>query len=134
MKYFVDTNIFLRFLTRDQEKQYQSIKLFLKNAPQKKINLITSALVIFEIIWTLLSYYEESKEDIIDKVTSLLELPSLEVEHKEVFLESLAIWQQTNIDFNDAFNYVWARKKNTDIICSFDKHFDKLPQLSRSEP
>jgi predicted nucleic-acid-binding protein len=134
MKYFVDTNIFLRFLTRDQEKQYQAIKVFLKNAPQKKINLVTSSLVIFEIIWTLLSYYEETKEDVVDKITSLLELPSLEVEHKEIFLESLTIWQQTNIDFNDAFNYVWARKKNTDAIYSLDKHFDRLPQLSRLEP
>lgn len=134
MQYFVETNVFLRFLTRDEEKQYRSARLLFKKAKKGKIELITSALVIFETVWTLLSYYKQPKEEVIEKILSLLELPSLEVEHKEIFQEALVVWQQNNIDFNDAFNYIWSQKKKVIAIYSYDKHFDKLPQLKRIEP
>jgi len=134
MKFFIETNIFLRFLTRDEEKQFQACKKLFEKAKRGKIELITSALVIFEIIWTLLSYYHERKESIIEKILSLLEFPSLEVEHKDIFIESLVIWQEKNIDFNDAFNYAWAKKKKAEAIYSFDKHFDRLPNLKRIIP
>lgn len=134
MPYFVETNIFLRFLTRDEEKQYQACKRLFRKAGKGELNLITSALVVFEVIWTLFSFYQEPKESIIEKIVSLLNLPNLEVEHKEGFLEALVIWQEKNVDFNDVFNSVWARRQKASAIYSYDKHFDKLPQVPRLEP
>ena len=131
---FVDTNIFLRFLTRDEEKQYQACRKLFRQAQKGKIKLITSPLVVFELIWTLASYYQEPKEKIVEKILSLLEFPNLEVEQREIFLEALLLWQEKNIDFNDAFNFVWAQKKKVSRICSYDSHFDKLPQILRLEP
>lgn len=134
MAYFLDTNVILRFLTRDEEKQYQACKKLFNKTKKGKIKFITSALVVFEVIWTLQSYYNETKESIVEKITSLVELPNLETEHKEIFLESLFIWQQKNIEFNDAFNYIWARDKRVSSIYSYDKHFEILPKISRIEP
>ncbi|MBI4096809.1 MAG: PIN domain-containing protein, partial [Candidatus Levybacteria bacterium] len=98
------------------------------------IKLITSAIVIFEVLWTLQSYYNEQKEQIVEKITSLLDFPNLEVENKEIFHEALAIWQQENVSFNDVFNYVWMQKKGIKKLYSFDKDFDKLPLVSRILP
>ncbi|MBM3282820.1 type II toxin-antitoxin system VapC family toxin [Candidatus Gottesmanbacteria bacterium] len=134
MKYFVDTNIILRFLTRDEEVQFRACRELFKKAKAGKIDLITSSLVIFEIIWTLISYYEEPKTSVIEKIISLLELPHFTVEHKEIILESLAIWQHKNIKFNDAFNFVWTQKGKIALIYSYDKDFDLLPQIKRIEP
>lgn len=131
---FVDTNIFLRFLARDQEKQYQACRKLFKQAQENKINLITSSLVIFELIWTLVSYYQESKNQIVEKILSLLELSNLRVENREIFFESLLLWQEKNIDFNDAFNFTWAQKKKIRKIYSYDRHFDKLSGIRRSGP
>ena len=131
---FVDTNIFLRFLTRDQEKQFQACRRLFARAKQGKIKLTTSALVVFELIWTITSYYQESKESVVEKMMSILDFPNLTVEHEELFLESLLLWQQQNTEFNDAFNYVWAKRKKVTDIYSFDKHFDKFPQVTRKEP
>ncbi len=133
-QYFVDTNIFLRFLTRDDALQYQACKKLLEKAHAGKIKLITSAIVIFEVLWTLQSYYNEQKEQIVEKITSLLDFPNLEVENKEIFHEALAIWQQENVSFNDVFNYVWMQKKGIKKLYSFDKDFDKLPLVSRILP
>lgn len=134
MNYFVDTNIFLRFLTKDEEKQYKACYRLFQKAKQGKIKLTTSSLVVFELIWTLISYYEEPKEDIIEKISSLLEFPNITIEEREIFLEALLLWQHTNIDFNDSFNAVWAKRNKTDGIYSYDLHFNKIPQIKRVEP
>jgi len=132
--FFIDTNIFLRFLTRDQEKQYQACRKLFFQAQKGKIKLITTSLVIFELIWTLISYYEDPKEKVVEKVLSLLDFPNLKVEHKTLLFEALLLWQRKNIDFNDAFNFIWAQNKKVEQIYSYDKHFDRLSQIPRVEP
>jgi predicted nucleic-acid-binding protein len=134
MQYFIDTNIFLRFLTKDDKKQFGKCRLLFEKAEKGKINLITSALVIFETIWTLASFYEVPKRDVVEMILSLVELENLEVENKNIIMEALFVWQQENIDFNDAFNYVWAQKKKAKAIYSYDKHFERLTLLPRLEP
>lgn len=133
-QYFVDTNIFLRFLTRDDEKQYQACRKLLEKASTGKIKLITSAVVILEVLWTLNSYYNEPKEQIVEKIMSLLDSPNLEVENKEIFHEAIIIWQQENVSFNDSIHYVWMQKRKIKKIYSFDKDFDRLPLVSRLLP
>ena len=58
--YFIDANIFLRFLTRDNiEKQKKAENIF-KKAISGEIILITTDLVIAEVVWTLESFYNVS--------------------------------------------------------------------------
>ncbi len=85
-----------------------------------KIKATTSHLVIFEIIWVLHSYYELSREEIVERVSALLGLEGLEISQKALFLEALILWQESKVDFNDVFSY--------------GKHFDKFPEIKRIEP
>lgn len=130
---FVDTNIFLRFLTADSKKQHEACKKLFSKTKSGKIKLFTSSLVIFELIWTLESYYEETKIQIIEKISLLLELSNLKVENKKLLLKSLLLWQDKNMEFNDVFNFVVARKNKIKDIYSYDQHFDKL-EIKRLEP
>ncbi|MFH1961060.1 MAG: PIN domain-containing protein [Patescibacteria group bacterium] len=88
-KSFVDTNIFLRFLVKEDEQAYNKSFALFKKASEGKINLITSSLVIFEIIWTLESFYKVKKSDIVGKVLGILNLPNLEVEKAELLFQAL---------------------------------------------
>jgi predicted nucleic acid-binding protein len=133
MKYFIDTNIFLRFLVGDVRKQYEGCRELLKKIKAGEISAVTSDLVIFELIWTLDSYYEKPKNEIIEMIHSLLEFPNLEIENKNLIVEALIIWQEKNIEFNDVYNYSWSKTKSIAKIISYDKHFDKL-DLPRKEP
>jgi predicted nucleic-acid-binding protein len=133
-KIFVDTNIFLRFLIGDNEEQYRKCRRFFEKVKKGEVHAITSPLVIFEIIWVLHSYYELSKEEAAERVIALLGLRGLEVQEKDKFLEALVLWQETKADFNDVFNYVWCRDNGIKKIVSYDKHFDKFPEIQRFEP
>lgn len=133
MTLFVDTNIFLRFLTRDHEEQYKRCTSLLEKAKKGKVHLKTSALTIFEIIWTLESYYEEPKKSIIEKVVSLFNVPNVTVEHRDVFLEALVLWEEINVSFNDVYNAIWMQREEMSSLYSYDRGFDRLG-VKRLEP
>lgn len=74
---FVDTNIFLRFLTNDDPIKAKKAEALFKAAVNGKQRLRTSLLVIAEIVWTLESFYELPKEDIANKIAMILNTPHL---------------------------------------------------------
>jgi predicted nucleic-acid-binding protein len=82
-EFFIDTNIFLRFLTNDIPEQAQAVEEVLKRANKGEIDLYTSVLTLAEIVWTLESYYELPREDIRDKVIAILNTPGLHVEEAD---------------------------------------------------
>ena len=64
---FVDTNIFLRYLTKDDPSKYERCRTMFKKALEGEIAISTSGMVIAELIWTLLSYYKVPKAEVIEK-------------------------------------------------------------------
>lgn len=133
-KRFVDTNIFLRYLTADDKAQYLKCKALFERTLKGKEELYTSAMVIAEVTWTLLSYYKVPKEDVIEKITIILNTPNLEVENRKVFAEALEIYSLKNIDFIDAYNAAFMTSNKLDEIYSYDKDFDKIDSLERRNP
>src|SRR3989304_7550290 len=84
---FIDTNIFLRFLTKDDPSKYDKCKELFKRAMEGKINLATSSLVVAELIWTLLSYYKVSKADVIEKVSIIVGTETIHIPEKRILLQ-----------------------------------------------
>ena len=76
-KLFVDTNVFLRFLTNDDPVKAKRAGILFRQATKGQTQLFTSLLVIAEIIWTLESYYHLGKADIASKVETILNTPNL---------------------------------------------------------
>jgi len=54
---FIDTNIFLRYLTNDDPVKAKRAEVLFRDAVHGKAVLTTSLLVIAEIVWTLESFY-----------------------------------------------------------------------------
>lgn len=76
---FVDTNIFIRYLTNDFPRKADACEKLFRNAIIRKEALFTTELVIAEIIWVLESYYESPKEDVQDKVGKILNTPKFDL-------------------------------------------------------
>lgn len=131
-EYFVDTNVFLRFLLADNKKQYLLAKKLFQKAEDGKISLWTTDIVILEIIWTLKSFYQLKPQEIQHSITSLTALENLKVENKNLILEALDFFVNKNVDFVDAYNFLLAKKADKKII-SFDQDFDKLGKREKIE-
>jgi predicted nucleic acid-binding protein len=131
---FVDTNVFLRFLTRDDPAKFERCRRLFEQAVAGTVALQTSELVIAEIVWTLRSYYDLPKAMVIEKVGQILNTPNLAVTNQEALVEALVLWSRHNCDFIDAYNAALMRRGNLSEVVSYDADFDLLPFILRHEP
>jgi predicted nucleic-acid-binding protein len=124
--YYLDTNIFIRFIARDNEEQYQQIKVFFQKASESKLNLILVPEVLAEITYVLLKFYKLPKDSTLDILLNLIETPYIEFlnDEKEMMIRALRIFSKHNIDMVDAM--LLARSEYTSIeVFSFDKDLRK---------
>jgi len=129
-KVFVDTNVFLRFLTNDDPVKAKRAEMLFRQAIQGKIQLITSLLVIAEIVWTLESFYHLTKTDIASKVEIILNTPNLLCPEAEIIVMALDLYVQGNMDFIDAFHAYDLQAQGLLQIATYDrKHFNRAPWL-----
>jgi len=131
---FVDTNVFLRFLTRDDPTKFERCRRLFEQAVTGSLTLQTSELVIAEIVWTLLSYYNLAKPVVIEKVGQILNTPNLAVTNQEVLIEALVLWSRHSCDFIDAYNAALMHRDGLTELLSYDADFDLLPFTHRQEP
>lgn len=133
-KKFIDTNIFLRYLTKDNPLMYDKCREVFKNAIEGKASLATSSLVIAELIWTLSSYYKVPKEDVIEKVSIIISTENLHIPDKDIIADAIVLYSRKNIDYIDAYNAVFMKYNGLDEIYSYDKDFDMFEDIKREEP
>jgi len=135
MRSFVDTNVFLRFLTDDLPEQAARVGDLLRQAEDGKLTLVTSALVIAEIVWTLESYYGLPKDAVTERVAAILNTPGLEVEHADLIAEAAVLYAAENVDFADAFNACWMREHDIRHAYTFDqRHFARFDGIVAELP
>lgn len=129
-QYFIDTNIFLRFLLADNKKQHRLAKKLFQKAEKGKISLWTTDIVILEIIWTLDSFYHLPVLEIQNSVSSLMALKNLKIKNKKLLLQALDYFVNKKVDFADAYNFLLAKVEKKKIV-SFDRDFDKLGEREK---
>jgi len=131
---FLDTNIFIRFLTDDVPEKVDACEEIFKKAVEKQETLFTTDLVIAEIVWVLESFYELPKNEIQDKVEKILNTPNLICPHKDLILSALILYSEKNIDYIDACNALILKENGIEELYSYDKHYDRIDWLTRLEP
>jgi len=134
-KVFVDTNIFLRYLTKDDPVKYERCREIFKKAMEGELSLFTSEMVIAELIWTLLSYYKVAKADVIEKVSIIISSQNLHISNRDLIADSLVLYGQKNVDYVDAYNAVFMKSHGLEKIYSYDEDFDVVNEMiKREEP
>ncbi|MBI3334934.1 MAG: PIN domain-containing protein [Candidatus Portnoybacteria bacterium] len=130
---FIDTNIFLRFLVKEDERSYKASANLLKAIAEGDVLGFTSVLVIAEIVWVLNSFYKFPRDKIANAVQSLLELPNLEVEQDPIIHGALDYFLQTKAGFIDCYNHAWMVEHGIDHVATFDSDWDTFNDVSRAK-
>lgn len=133
---FVDTNIFLRFLSRDHEEKAGRCKILFEQALSGKRKLFTSELVIAELVWVLQSpkNYNLKPDKIKELLLPLLTISNLRFPNKKLYSKIFELFSHKNIDYIDAYNAVLMQYTGISQVCSYDPHFDGISGISRIEP
>ena len=132
---FIDTNLFLRYLTNDVPAQADAVEALLQQAADREMVLVTNSLVLAEIVWVLSSYYQCSRVDIRDKVLAVLNTPGLEVVDRELIFQAVAWFAEKNIDFIDAYNAAWLLAQDMHVAYTSDHmHFSRIEGIKVQVP
>ena len=124
-KYIVDTNIFLRFLLKDNDKFFQTAKQYFTQAKKGKIVLILIPQVLFEIDYVLRGVYSLSQKETANILSNLLKTAALNVNNRIVLIKAVEKYKNLNIDLFDLYLFEKAKQEKAQVL-SFDKDFEKI--------
>ncbi len=133
---FIDANVFLRFLTRDDPVKAERVKQLLERAERGEVTLFTSESVISELAFVLSSprLYNLSRERIRTLLIPMLSLKGLKLASRSLFLRALDLYAATPMDFVDALAIAHMEARQVTDIYSYDGHFDNVSGIKRLEP
>ena len=123
----VDTNIIVRFLVRDDEKQAEVARRRLKQAEENRERLLIPLLVVLETIWVLESVYDKTRAEILDAIRAMRQMPVFEFQANEVVERLLADGAEYSADLADILIAQSARALGCEGGITFDKGAAKLP-------
>ena len=126
----VDTNVIVRFLVRDDEKQAEVAYRRLKQAETNRERLFVPLLVILETIWVLESAYRKSRGEVLDALQDMRQMPVFEFEKDEVVERLLRDGRKYTADLADILIAHSAQLCGCDSGITFDKRAAKLSFFS----
>jgi predicted nucleic acid-binding protein len=133
---FIDANVFIRHLTRDDPKKAQACLELFQQAQEKRITLTTSESVIAEVVYVLSSekLYNLPREEIRKLLYPLLSLRGLKLTSRKTYLHALDLYASYPLDFEDALTVAHMKRQKIGKIYSYDRHFDQVAGIARLEP
>ena len=134
-KSFVDTNLFIRYLTNDDPEKANRFEKLLEQAASGILTLVTTEMVIAEIVWGLESFYELTPPKIAPLIRGILATPGLEIINGPLIGRALELYEGQNIDFVDGYITAVMEKQGISDIYFFDrKHISRIRTVTRNEP
>jgi predicted nucleic-acid-binding protein len=113
----VDTNILVRLLTKDDERQYNaSLRLFQRPA------IFISDTVVLETEWVLRFAYGFQPDDLCTGLRKLFGLPNVHLSNGHWMAQALQ-WHEDGLDFADALHL--ATSQRCTELYTFDDRFTK---------
>lgn len=119
LKYLVDTNVWLELLL--EQEQAASVRNFFQAVEGNNLALTEFSLYSIAIVLTKLKKDNIFREFILDTIEDS-GVTKVRLENEDL-LHLIEIRQNTNLDFDDAYQYTAAEKHNLTLV-SFDSDFD----------
>ena len=122
----VDTNVLIRYLTRDDKSQYEKARRLIDREVAKGEPVLVSLLVLLETEWVLRSRYELAKADIVTVFSALLDTADLAFEDEPSVENAVYSWKDSAADFADCLIEARNRRLGCRGTATFDGRALKL--------
>ena len=125
----IDTNVLVRFLVRDEERQFARAQRLLRREAERGEPVFVSQLVLLETEWVLRSRYGLSKAEILGTFSGLLESAELQIEGEPSLEQALFIWKDSAAEFADCLIGMRHLELGCRATASFGQRALKLPSF-----
>lgn len=126
-KAVIDTNILVRFLVNDAPEQVSKIEALFKKAKPKEF--IVDDVMLIECAFVMLSWYKLSKEEVIEKLGTLILYEKFDVNITR-FQRILELYSSFSISFIDAYLSAIAVEKNLKLYTFDEKLLKSIPSVA----
>lgn len=114
----LDTNILVRYLTRDDEIQWQQATQLIQNNQQ----CLIANIVLCELIWVLRGQpYKFSKQEILQTLEAMLQSSVFVFENRSAVYQALQRTKQGKADFSDYLIGAIAHQLGFSETVTFDR-------------
>lgn len=114
----LDTNILVRYLTKDDEKQWSQAAAIIERGEQ----CFVANIVLCELVWVLRSQpYQFSKEEISNTIELMLQCSTFELENRSVVYQALQRFKQGSADFSNYLIGAIAQHSGCTSTATFDR-------------
>ena len=136
MTEFIDTNVFIRLLARDDPTKTERCLALFQRAEAGDVRLVTSETNVAEVVYVLASrvLYHLPRAEVARLLRPLVKLRALTIDHKESVLRAIDRYGSSNLDFEDCLAVAHMQRRGLTSIYSYDRGFDRVEGIQRLEP
>jgi len=122
----IDANVIIRFLTADENPRFKGVyDLFLRLEDNlEKVEL--KALVFFQTIFVLKSFYKVNRDDIYCLMGDIISLPGIYMKKKALYQRTLEIFKAENIEIIDSYLLACMEQHSESCLYSYDENFNRF--------
>lgn len=132
MKLLLDSNIWLRYLLRDDEDVFRDCSALFEIVQKGGIRPYTTTIVLLEVYWVLTSTYGISKESARNDIEKICATRGLVILEKTSFRASFTLHAKTGVKLADCLIATQVGKGIT--LVTYDHEFRKVPGLVVAKP
>lgn len=135
---FLDTNVIIRYLTRDDERKAQACYELFQRVKQGDEEVFICEAIVTEVAYVLTSSrapYRLGHTEVKDRLLPILTLRGVKLAHKRVCFRALDIYASSpGLDLEDALAVAHMEQQGITGIYSYDRDFDDVASIRRMEP
>ena len=131
-KLFLDTNIWIRYLIKDELKQFATVKELLASVEEGKYQPYISSIVLLELSYVLKSVYRFTFGEVLDALESVTTTRGITIIETTDSVLALACFKTYKIKFTDCLLASQIRKDI--VLVTFDEELRKIKELTVKTP
>jgi predicted nucleic-acid-binding protein len=116
----LDTNVLVRYLTRDDAKQFEAACRIIDHAGEGSV-FVLNPIVICELVWVLESAYGFGRSVIVDALEKIMLTAQFEIRDKNIVRKALDDYRNKKGDFADYYLGHRNRADGAQKTLTFDK-------------
>lgn len=116
----LDTNVLIRFLVRDDQKQARRAKALVDRLDENEERAYVSDIVLCELVWVLKSRYEFQRGQIAPALKQLVAAKQLRFDSVDNLVRAVIAYENGAGDFADYLIREHARSAGCSAIATFD--------------
>jgi predicted nucleic-acid-binding protein len=121
----LDTNVLVRFLMGDDKSQSKKVYQLFKKTEKNKEEFYISILVFLEVVWVIESVYLVKRENLLESLSDLMQMPILNFEFYESIQFFISDALNNNYDLSDLLIAHCSDKHGASPVLTFDKKASK---------